>query len=134
MTCSIDVVDFSDDVTIQFIAKRVHSRKDRKCSECRGPIKKGDKYESVTGRWGRNKERHHTCKLCLEIRDIFFDSYCFGTIWSDMQQECSEEEIGIGQLDQLSPDAVGLLEFMMEEEWNERYELDILDSMEEKSI
>ena len=124
MTCSIDTCDCGDSLASQFISKLVKASKERICSECQRPIPKGEEYESVTGRWDGEKGRHHTCRLCLEIRDEFFDSWVYGAIWEDMRNECQEEEIGIGQLDRLSPEAVGLLEFMMEDEWEERWEED----------
>lgn len=122
MTCSIDVADYCDGMASQYISKRVKARKERTCNECRRKIPEGEEYENMTGRWGDEKERHHTCRLCLEIRGEFFDSWIYGRIWEDMRNECQEEEIGIGQLDKLSPETVELLESMMEDVWNERWE------------
>lgn len=116
--CKIDVAESWGTYAEQFISKRVISRKDRKCSECRGKILKGEMYESVTGRWDGCKDRYMICRLCLEIRKEFADSWCYGMLWEDIQEECSED-IEIGQIDNLSKEAVSHLENMMGWRWEE---------------
>lgn len=118
--CRIDSAENGENFATHHFSKLVAAVKDRTCSECGSAIPGGEKYELVTANWDGTKEQHRTCSPCLEIRDVFFESWCYGTLWEDMLNDCEEQEIGIGQLDQLSPDAVGKLEDMMQDQWNER--------------
>lgn len=117
--CRIDTADNGEGFATHHFSRLVTAVKDRKCSECHAVIAKGEEYEVVTANWDGPKEQHFTCSPCLEIRDVFFDSWCYGTIWEDMRDDCEEQEIGIGQLDRLSPAAVGKLEDMLGDQWRE---------------
>lgn len=78
----------------------------------------GGGYYPATGRWDGCKDRYMICRLCLEIRKEFADSWCYGMLWEDIQEECSED-IEIGQIDNLSKEAVSHLENMMGWRWEE---------------
>lgn len=131
--------DYGDSYANQYICKDVVSNKDRECTECKGKIKKGDVYESTTGRWRDEKIHFLTCQLCQEIRSVFFSSFCYGAVWEDMMNECVETEIGIGQLDQLSPAAISLLEEKLGQSWEELWydeadQIEICDHCEYKHV
>lgn len=42
--------------------------KDYKCDECRGVIRKGERYEYTTGCWDGYWDDFHTCSDCIPIR------------------------------------------------------------------
>jgi hypothetical protein len=117
--CRIDSAENGEGFADHHFSKVLTAIKDRKCSECYAIIPKGTKYELVTANRDGLKEQHSTCSPCIEIRNVFFDSWCYGTIWEDMRNDCEEQEIGIGQLDRLSPAAVEKLEIMIQDQWDE---------------
>lgn len=87
MECSckidIDIDEGSPDFTSQ---KMVTARKDHKCIECRGVIKKGDLYEKTAGKWDGSFESFKTCSDCLSLRKEFFSGgYYYGHIWEDFE-------------------------------------------------
>lgn len=93
------------------------ARKEHKCGECKGKILKGEEYEYVAGMWERCFSTHKTCSACLEIRNVFMKSYYYGTIWEELH-ECALE-LTIGDIDDLSINAIGKLEEQMAEVWEE---------------
>lgn len=48
--------------------RMVKARKDHKCTECRKPIKAGEKYEYVFGVWDE-VETFKTCCRCVAVRE-----------------------------------------------------------------
>lgn len=48
------------------------ARKDHKCCECYRDIKKGEKYQYISGIWDGRPSSFKTCKQCATIRDEYF--------------------------------------------------------------
>lgn len=65
MTCDLD----DDDIARLYKSQMRTARKEHKCSECRGPILKGENYEYVSGLWQSSFRTFKTCDRCLDIRD-----------------------------------------------------------------
>ena len=85
MDCGCVYVDNDGDVAQFYHATRQRARKEHVCSECRGPILPGEKYEYVAARWD-SFDVLKTCPTCLAVRDAFFcGAFCHGVIWDDMQ-------------------------------------------------
>lgn len=59
--------DYSDGPSV-FREKIVKARKEHKCSECGGPINKGDEYEYTFGVWDGDAMSFHTCEKCSDLR------------------------------------------------------------------
>jgi hypothetical protein len=66
ITCDCSVHDY--DSAQLYIDKIVKARKEHKCCECREPIKKGEKYESVKMLYEGDWSAYKTCISCLRIR------------------------------------------------------------------
>jgi len=47
------------------------ARKEHKCCECHGSIRKGDQYKKITGKWDGRIETYRTCPDCQVIRCDF---------------------------------------------------------------
>lgn len=64
------------------------ARKEHDCTECGLPIRKGDRYEYVSGIWDGSPSSFKTCMLCVEIRTHFACSggWLFGCLWEDLAE------------------------------------------------
>ena len=51
--------------------KNRRARKEHRCCECGGIIKRGEVYEYVAGMWERAIDSFKTCLVCVEIRTSF---------------------------------------------------------------
>jgi hypothetical protein len=80
--CSCIYVDdkgFGPDCSTQAIRK---ARKTHYCYECLGEIKRGDRYEELSGVWDGTPARYRTCLNCVSVRDAFFcDGFALGRVW-----------------------------------------------------
>jgi hypothetical protein len=106
-TCYIDV-DYDPDCVADEaqIGMRI-ARREYKCFECGEKIEVGDSYERVNAHWPGTEPGKYdctrTCAVCKEIRDCYFCSYCYGSIWEDLRNEILEEgDIEVCNLDKLS--------------------------------
>jgi hypothetical protein len=81
--------------------------KEHTCSECREPIKVGDRYENATGLWDGHWSTYRTCLSCVEIRNHFACSgWLYEHVWSDIEENMFPDMRAGGQcLDGLSPAA-----------------------------
>ena len=65
--------------------RAVTARTTHACSECRGTIRPGERYEYVFGVWDGKPLRFRTCADCLSVRDEFFcETWSYGRIWEDI--------------------------------------------------
>lgn len=70
------------------------ARKAHRCCECRGEIRKGEKYHTVTGLWD-SWGRYKTCSECKVLRDMvcaatadWDDRPAFGELYADVFESC----------------------------------------------
>jgi len=75
------------DVASIYDCKIVKARKTYTCCECGEEIKKGAKYEHVSGLWDGNWEHYKTCLLCVRIRR---DVYCGSFVHMELREVISE--------------------------------------------
>lgn len=108
--CSIDV-DYDPDCVAEdsIIGIRI-AKEEYKCYECGRKIEILDKYEVVHAKWPHlldgTWETTRICMICVEIRDCYFCTYVYGSMWEDFQLYIEEEgDVGICKLDALSPAA-----------------------------
>lgn len=119
MSCTIGV-SVDDDCLRELENKLVTARKEHVCCECRGKIKKGDKYELFTGIGDGNIERYKTCEDCLSLRKAFFKDFYFERMWEDLKDHIYDNGEGsiiecLPKLTQNARDRVfGILEEYME--------------------
>lgn len=55
----------------------VKARKPHKCTECGGPITKGDSYRRSSGKWDGRVDVYTECGLCMELRQ-----------WAEISMPC----------------------------------------------
>jgi len=72
-------------------ARRVHARKQYRCTECSGRIAVGTLHEYVFGVWEGDSSNFRTCLACCEVRDWLckqenYDCHVFG----ELREELSE--------------------------------------------
>jgi hypothetical protein len=61
--------------------------KEHVCCECNRTIRRGEKYEYVSGMWDAYISNHKTCGDCLSIRDVF---YCEGFFYTMLKESLWE--------------------------------------------
>ncbi len=62
--CSCDY----GDAPAFYRACRPRARKQHVCEECGGPIRPGEKYERVSGKWDSYVDTFLTCARCVDLR------------------------------------------------------------------
>ena len=62
------------------------ARKQHKCCECGDPIKPGDRYEYVCGKWDSRIDVYKTCAGCENIRKSLNcgSGWTYTTLWQDI--------------------------------------------------
>ncbi len=110
--CVIDAVDDGDMAEIWNTTEPV-ARKEHSCFECKKTIQIGEKYERVDVIW-KTWQTIKTCSVCLELRKLFFCSYCAGNILEDLRQEIWEYDLDLGCLNGMSPQAISMISGMLE--------------------
>ncbi len=83
--CDYDPVDWftSDDIKA--------SRKHHQCTECRGPIFKGESYRRARYKFEGEMWTHRMCKLCIEMEQWAKISMpCFCTGFGDLHEMVRE--------------------------------------------
>lgn len=83
MSCDCEIPKFFD-------SYEPVARKDHVCSECRGTIKKGEKYHRVTGLWD-DFASFKICPECWELRgdmekEVEPDCIAFGCLREDIAE------------------------------------------------
>lgn len=69
----------------------VRARKPQTCCECAEPIRPGDRYEVVSGKWDGAWSSFKTCLPCKEIREAFCcEGWIYGTLWEDARESFFE--------------------------------------------
>lgn len=105
-TCQIDAYDDYDAYPKVFRKEVRTARKDYTCYECQHSIVRGEKHEYSVGLYENRWEANRTCMICAEIRDCYFCSYIFGSVWEDMHEfYLYNGDFKVCMLDKLSPDA-----------------------------
>ena len=111
MECSCEIYAGIDEGYPDFTSTKMFTaKKDHKCTECKGVIKKGAQYEKTVGKWDGNFDTFKTCLDCLSLRREFFrGGYYYGWIWEDFETyvDAVGAEISEKCLSNLSPIARG---------------------------
>jgi len=67
------------------LTKYVNAAKEHICCECNETIKKGERYEYVSGKWDGFIETHKTCMTCVRIRaDVCDCGFTYTTLREDI--------------------------------------------------
>ena len=90
-----------DDTYEVYRTKRGVSRKDRRCEECRGPIKAGDLYEYAFGVYYGDGYSHHTCERCADLATWMRNNIpCFcwshGSLFEGVIETAREAQSALG--------------------------------------
>lgn len=85
------------------------ARKRHNCTECRGYIEPGDRYEFVSGLWEGDLSTYKTCAHCeaardfyvnelnsAEFRDAEYGAYCYSEVRCDLEEAATEMPSGTG--------------------------------------
>ncbi|CRI56376.1 hypothetical protein [Pseudomonas sp. CCOS 191] len=85
------------------------ARKRHTCTECRGHIEPGDRYEFVSGLWEGDVSTYKTCADCetardfyvnelnsTEFRDVEYGAYCYSEVRCDLEEAATEIPSGTG--------------------------------------
>jgi hypothetical protein len=118
--CGCIHVDDSIDDPEFFTTSHSTARKKHRCGECGRDIETGENYESVTGCWDGNINRHKTCADCLSVRNEFFCyGYIFGELWDRVGEHVRElrGEIASECILRLTPSARETMFDLIEEAW-----------------
>ena len=72
MECSCEIDVGIDDGCPDFTSTKMFTaKKDHKCIECKGVIKKGEQYEKTVGKWDGNFDTFKTCWTALASAESF---------------------------------------------------------------
>ena len=89
MTCYCDI---EADVPEFFTETRPIARKDHRCAECGGPIRRGDRYLRTTGKWDGEVSTIKTCVHCLAALDAMRSRYpCFCYVFGALHEHLGED-------------------------------------------
>lgn len=90
-----------------FYSEVVTARKRHNCDECRGLIRKGDKFKVIHSRAEGIPFTHRVCADCLSLIDVFFcRGWAMDSLWEDFGEHvfnCSGQVLN--KLDELTPGA-----------------------------
>ena len=81
-----------------FVCDMVRARKEHRCCECGNPIRKGCRYERVSGIWDGRPARFKTCLICRFIRHR----------WKGTRSHWSESDVAFGELYLTIRESVGV--------------------------
>lgn len=64
------------------------ARKPHRCVECREEIKRGESYQSASGKFDGEIFREKTCAACADIRNVYScgSSPAFGAMWNEFEE------------------------------------------------
>lgn len=116
-----------DDAATVYNDDIVVARKEHRCTECRKPIVKGEKYELAKGCWDGSWSTFKTCLLCVEIRNRFAcqEGWLFGEVWNQLEENFFPEMAAGGPcMEGLSPQAKQKLIDMRMEWYFQHEEID----------
>lgn len=83
------------------------ARKIYKCEECGGPIKLGEQYERVTGKWEEYIYTFLTCERCVDLR-IWVKNNVPCLCWAHGNADASLREAVDDAYDRAHNEVVGL--------------------------
>lgn len=77
MSCECD---YDGDGPEFYRSESPKARKNCRCSECRGTIRKGEQYQKVTGKWDGHVSVFRRCPDCIDFEEWFtalVPCFCF---------------------------------------------------------
>lgn len=119
MSCEIDQDGEAPDCFTETDRK---ARKEHLCFECGRTIQPGETYRYESGIWEGEAKSYKTCGDCLSVRDTFFCSFIYGSLWEEMEQlVCDYDgEISASKINTITPQAKGkvleLIDELIEED------------------
>jgi hypothetical protein len=119
MECSCTVNIDHDGGPSCYNEKIRKARKTHRCYECLRDIIPGEKYESTSGIWDGDPCRYKTCLDCKSIRDVFFESWTYTTIWDDFKENFDMDSLPEKCLSALTPGARAKVCEMIEGNWED---------------
>jgi len=105
MDCSCTIDIDHDGGPDCYKEKIVTAMKKHKCGECLKEILPGEGYEYVSGIWDGDPESYKTCLDCKSIRDTFFGSWTYTSVWEDFRDNFMWEDIPEACIAGLTPGA-----------------------------
>jgi hypothetical protein len=91
--CDVCIGTDSIDECYEFsVVENRKARKPHKCCECGRVIAVGQQYEHAIGKYEGDFDRHDTCALCREIRDVFTcgNFFYYEQLWEEMEEYAFE--------------------------------------------
>jgi len=103
-----------------FSENTITARKKHRCGECGKIINPDEQYERASGIWDGKFCTMKTCLVCLELRKQFCCSWTYGEVLQDIRESLYQMgDVDLGCLDGLSPQAVSVMDEMIEDLWEE---------------
>jgi len=122
--CSIEI-EHDAYATGFFREEWVKARKEHKCCECSRTILVGEIHEYVAGKWDHLVVQHRTCADCASVRDAFFCSYTYTTLWEDLWSHLMDgESLDWDCIALLTPRGREMVCDTIEEAWGEEEEVE----------
>ncbi len=90
-SCSIEV-DIGGSAPDFFRRRNPRARIEHVCGECLGAIRPGETYCYETGMWEGHILVNKMCADCLSLRNTFFCSSLFGSLWDDFKEEALQTD------------------------------------------
>ena len=122
MVCGCSIDSYSDDYSCAFHTTSMRkARKEHVCGECGRKIAKGETYEVSKGRFEGTFDTNKTCTDCLSLREAFFCSWSYSTLWHDFECEARElpQEISYDAIARLTPVARAKACEIIEQVWSD---------------
>ena len=89
--CDVSLGDYGGDSPSNYHRSVLTARKPCRCYECGQAVHVGERYERISGRWGREWIVYRFCAACSEIQIEFSSGdRQFGTMWDDFVDNWSE--------------------------------------------
>ena len=122
MECGCSIDSYSDDYSNAFHTTSMRkARKEHVCGECGRKIARGESYERSAGLFDGKILTDKTCPDCLSLREEFFCSWIYSTLWNDFECEVREnhEYISYAALANLTPAARAKACEIIEQVWSD---------------
>lgn len=84
--------DYDGDAPSFFSQSVVKARKPHRCTECYGPIAKGDSYKRSSGKWDGRIDVYRECEGCMELRqwaEISVTCFCCN-VFGELHERVTE--------------------------------------------
>jgi hypothetical protein len=95
MECSCEIdMDVSEGDSPIIRENHYQPNREKDCTECKeGVLSPGDSGVFYAFKYKDSTDRAYLCPDCKQITEVFFNSYYFGSIWEDLQEAISQEDI-----------------------------------------